>query len=166
VGDARGDDAVNTYLLLKLVHIVSAAVLFGTGMGIAFFMFRAHRSGNIEALRVVTRNVILADWIFTATAVLAQPLSGALLMFHAGYALTSAWFGWVAALYLLTGACWIPVVVLQYRMARYAARASSFDALPAAYYRCFRAWILLGIPAFTLVIALYVLMVYRAKFPV
>jgi uncharacterized membrane protein len=157
---------VNTYLLLKLVHIISAAVLFGTGMGIAFFMFRAHRSGNIEALRVVTRNVILADWIFTATAVLAQPLSGALLMFHAGYALTSPWFGWVAALYLLTGACWIPVVVLQYRMARYAARAATFDTLPAEYYRCFRAWILLGIPAFTLVIALYVLMVYRAKFPI
>lgn len=157
---------MNTYLLLKLVHIISAAVLFGTGVGIAFFMFRAHRSGNIEALRVVTRNVILADWIFTATAVLAQPLSGILLMFHAGYALTSPWLGWVAALYVLTGACWIPVVMLQYRMARYAARAASFDTLPEGYHRCFRAWVLLGAPAFTMVIALYALMVYRAKFPV
>lgn len=157
---------MNTYFLLKFVHIISAAVLFGTGMGIAFFMFRAHRSGNIEALRVVTRNVILADWIFTATAVLAQPLSGALLMFHAGYSLSSPWFGWVAALYVLTGACWVPVVVLQYRMARYAARAPTFDALPADYHRCFRRWVTLGFPAFTMVIALYALMVYRAKFPI
>ena len=157
---------MNTYLLLKFIHIISAAVLFGTGMGIAFFMFRAQRSGNIEVLRVVTRNVILADWIFTATAVLSQPLSGMLLMYHAGYSLSSPWFTWVAVLYLLTGACWIPVVVLQYRMARYAARAATFDAVPAGYHRCFKAWVALGIPAFTMVIALYALMLYRAKFPI
>jgi uncharacterized membrane protein len=152
---------VNTFLLIKLVHVISAAVLFGTGIGIAFFMLRAHYSGNLDALRVVTRNVILADWIFTATAVVVQPVSGVLLMLYAGYSFTSTWFVWVAALFLSTGACWIPVVVLQCRMARHAANAAVFEALSEDYHRCFRIWFALGALAFAMVISLYVLMVFR-----
>ena len=152
---------MNTYLLLKLAHIVSAAVLFGTGVGIAYFMLTAHLSRNIEALRVVTRNVILADWIFTATAVVIQPLTGGALMLHAGWSPASDWFKWVVALYVATGACWLPVVALQYRMARCARMASSYAALGADYHRAFRLWALLGVPAFIMVLALYALMVFR-----
>ena len=152
---------MNTYLLLKWLHIVSAAVLFGTGIGIAYFMLAAHLSRNIEALRVVSRNVILADWIFTATAVVLQPLTGGALMLHAGWSPASDWFKWVAALYVATGACWLPVVALQYRMARCARAAASYEALGPEYRRAFRLWVMLGVPAFTMVLALYALMIFR-----
>ena len=152
---------MTTYTLLKFAHIISAAVLFGTGIGIAYFMLTAHLSRNIEAMRVVMRNVILSDWIFTGTAVVVQPLTGAVLMFHAGWSPDSIWFKWVVALYLAVGACWIPVVVLQYRMARLVREAANYETLDPTYHRAFRAWLLLGAPAFVMVLALYALMIFR-----
>ncbi len=35
---------MDAYTLLKLVHVIGATVLFGTGAGIAFFMLMAHRT--------------------------------------------------------------------------------------------------------------------------
>lgn len=152
---------MNTYLALKYVHLLSAAVLLGTGAGIAYFMLSAHLSRNLEALRVVTRHVIRADWLFTATAVVAQPLTGVAMMLERGWSLRSEWFLWTALLYLAVGACWIPVVVLQYRLARFAREVSCYDALGADYRRALRWWIALGVPAFAMVLALYALMVFK-----
>ena len=152
---------MNSYLMLKYVHVLSAAVLLGTGAGIAYFLFTAHLSRNLEALRVVVRYVILADWIFTATAVVVQPVSGVWMMLERGWSFTSPWFMATAALYIAIGACWIPVVVLQYRIARMVRDAPNHDALGADYYRAFRRWVALGIPAFAMVLALYALMIFK-----
>ncbi len=149
------------YLVLKYLHVLSGAVLFGTGMGIAYFMFTAHRSRNLDAMRVVSRHVILADWIFTATAVVVQPVTGVWMMLERGWSLTSTWFIATVALYVAVGACWIPVVLLQYRMARLVHAAPSHDALGNDYYRAFRLWVALGMPAFAMVLALYALMIFK-----
>ena len=152
---------MTTYLVLKYLHVLTAAVVLGTGAGIAYFMFTACISRNLEALRVVARYVILADWIFTATAVVLQPLTGVWMMLERGWAFTSTWFIVTAALYVATGACWIPVVILQYRMARLANAAASFEALGPAFTRAFRWWVALGVPAFVMVLALYALMIFK-----
>jgi uncharacterized membrane protein len=152
---------VNTYLLLKYVHVISAAVLLGTGAGIAFFMWTAHLSRNLEALRVVTRNVIVADWLFTATAVVVQPVTGVWLMRERAWPFTSVWFGWTLALYAAVGACWLPVVWLQYRVARLAREAPTYAALGEDYRRAMRWWFALGVPAFTMMLALYALMIFK-----
>lgn len=152
---------MTTYLVLKYLHVISGAILFGTGVGIAYFMLSVHRSRNIEAMRVVSRQVILADWIFTATAVVAQPLTGIALMAHAGWSFNSSWFYWVVALYLATGACWVPVVVLQYRLSRMVNKAASYEALGADYHQTLRLWMVLGVPAFAMVLALYALMIFK-----
>ncbi len=153
---------MNSYLILKTVHVLSAAVLLGTGAGIAYFLFTAHLSRNIEALRVVTRYVIVADWLFTATAVVVQPVTGVWLMLERGWPFTSAWFIATAALYLAVGACWIPVVFLQYRIARLARAAASYDELSSTYHRSIRLWVALGIPAFVIVLALYAVMIFKS----
>ena len=155
---------MNTYLLLKTVHVLSAAVLLGTGAGIAYFMLMAHRSRNIEALRVVTQYVIRADWIFTATAVVTQLVSGLWLMHLRGASFTSAWFAITLTLFVAVGACWIPVVLLQFRIARLAHDAGDYDALPVSYHRAVRLWICLGVPAFVMVIALFGLMIFKPGF--
>lgn len=152
---------MTSYLYLKYIHVLSAAVLLGTGAGIAYFMFTACISRNIEALRVVARYVILADWMFTATAVLMQPLTGVWMMLERGWSFTSGWFIATVVLYIAVGACWIPVVFLQYRMAHLAREASSYAALGAKFRRAFYWWVCLGILAFTLVLALYALMIFK-----
>lgn len=151
------------YLLLKFLHVLGAAVLFGTGLGIAFFLFRAQRREAPATIAATLRTVVVADGIFTATAAVAQPLTGVLLVQHLGYRLSDTWIAASLALYGLVGACWLPVVVLQIRMrdiAQEAAAAGKPD-LPAEYHRLYRFWFWLGWPAFLSVIAIFWLMVAK-----
>ena len=152
---------MNSYLILKFIHVLSGAVLLGTGVGIAYFLLTAHLSRNLEAMRVVARYVILADWIFTATAVVVQPVSGVLMMLERGWPFTSSWFVATVVLYVAVGLCWIPVVVLQYRMVRMLREVANHAALSADYYRVFRLWMMLGILAFAMVLALYAVMIFK-----
>lgn len=156
---------MSLYLLLKLVHVLSAAVLFGTGAGIAFFMMVAHRTGRADVVAATARIVVLADFVFTTPAVIIQPLSGIALMLVQGYRPFEPWLLLAYGLYVLIGACWLPVVVIQLRIRRLAEAAAAADApLPEAYGRLFRTWFLLGWPAFAGVLGLYGLMIARPQF--
>src|SRR3954451_22239383 len=129
------------YLILKYLHIVGAAVLLGTGAGIAFFMLMAHLDGKPAVIAAVARIVVIADFIFTATAVIAQPVTGTLLAHHMGYSLWEPWIVWSIMLYLVTGAFWLPVVWMQMRMRDLAVAAvQGGHALPPAYHRLFWWW--------------------------
>lgn len=153
---------MTSYEIVKLLHILSATVLFGTGLGTAFVVWNANRGGDVAAIAFATRHAVLADWLFTTPAVLFQPLSGLWLVHEAGYGFTEPWLLWVYGLYALVGACWLPVVAIQFRMRRMAARAAAEStALPEAYHRCMRAWLLLGWPAFMSLMAIFWLMVAR-----
>jgi uncharacterized membrane protein len=151
------------YLTVKWLHILSSTLLFGTGFGTAFYMFFSNRSGNIQAIAVVTRWVARADWWFTTPAVIIQPLSGLWMIQAAGFPLHSSWIVWSAGLYMLAGLCWLPVVWLQLRMRDMAqfAVASGNSELPQRYWRFERAWTLLGVPGFSALIAIYWLMVNK-----
>ncbi|MCC7643153.1 MULTISPECIES: DUF2269 domain-containing protein [unclassified Janthinobacterium] len=147
------------YLIVKWLHIVSSTLLFGTGIGSAFYLLFTSLSRDVRAIAVVSRHVVRADWLFTATTVVFQPLSGFYLAHLAGYPLSSGWIVWSVALYLVAGACWLPVVWLQMRM-RDMAQASARDglALPALYWRYLRIWTALGVPAFFALIVVFYLM--------
>jgi len=151
--------------LWKTAHILSAAILLGTGLGIAFFCWFSYRaalrSGEIAVLRSALRWTVIADACFTAPAVVFQAVSGLVLMSLMGWPLVSPWSAAVWSLFVLTGACWIPVVVIQIRLSREAERAASIQALPARYHRWFQFWFALGIPAFISVILIFYLMVAK-----
>ena len=150
------------YLLLKTVHILSSTLLFGTGLGTAFHGWMANRSGDAGARRVVNRNVVLADWLFTTPAVIVQPVTGVLLARQAGFGWDTPWLLLSIALYVLVGACWLPVVWLQIRMRHLAERAvASGQVLPALYHHYARIWFALGWPAFIGVIVIYWLMIAK-----
>jgi uncharacterized membrane protein len=152
------------YFLLKWLHVIGATVLLGTGAGIAFFMLMAHRTGDVRVVAGVARIVVLADYVFTATAVVAQPLTGVLLARWVGYPLTEGWILASIALYLLTGAFWLPVVWMQSRMRDLAAAAAAAgEKLPEEYHRLFRRWFAFGFPAFTAVLAIFWLMIARPE---
>jgi uncharacterized membrane protein len=152
------------YLLLKYLHVIGAAVLLGTGAGIAFFMLMAHLTGSPVVVHGVARIVVIADFLFTATAVVLQPLTGTALAMLGGYALDEGWILLSIGLYLGTGALWLPVVWMQLRMRDLAGEAMRAGApLPAAYHRLFRIWFAFGIPAFAAVAAIFWLMVAKPQ---
>ena len=151
-----------TYFVLKFLHVIGAAVLLGTGAGIAFFMLMAHRGGKPAIIAGVARIVVIADFVFTATAVLLQPITGILLVREVGYSFSDAWILWSIILYLVTGAFWLPVVWMQMRVRDLALAAAAAGAeLPRSYHVLFRWWFAFGVTAFVAVIAIFWLMIAR-----
>jgi uncharacterized membrane protein len=150
------------YLVLKYLHVIGASVLLGTGAGIAFFMLMAHLTGSAATVAAVARIVVVADFVFTATAVVVQPITGVLLAVNVGYSL---WEGWIAlsiVLYLVTGAFWLPVVFMQMKLRELASEAARTGApLPRAYHRLFWTWFAFGFPAFAAVLAIFWLMIAK-----
>lgn len=152
-----------TYLTLKYLHILSMVLLFGTGLGSAFFKWMADRSNNLEHITVTNRNVVLADWLFTTPTVIFQPISGVWMAYLAGIPLSTFWVSASLALYLLAGACWIPVVWLQIRMSKLADTAlKNQSPLTENYWRYARTWFWLGVPAFTSMLLVVFLMVFKS----
>ena len=150
------------YYVLKFLHVIGATVLLGTGAGIAFFMLLAHRSGDTAVIAGVARIVVIADIVFTATAVIAQPITGLLLARSVGYSLTEGWILASIALYVFTGLFWLPVVWMQARMRTLAGEAAAAGMpLPAEYHKLFRLWFAFGFPAFAAVLAIFWLMITR-----
>jgi uncharacterized membrane protein len=153
------------YFALKFLHLIGAAVLLGTGAGIAFFMLVAHLMGKAGVIAAVARIVVIADFVFTASAVVAQPVTGVLLANTVGYSLREGWILCSILLYIVTGAFWLPVVWMQIRMRDLSAAAfRDGKALPDAYFQLFWLWFALGFPAFGAVVAIFWLMITRPSF--
>lgn len=151
-----------TYLVLKYAHILGAVVLLGTGTGIAFFMLMAHLSRDAAFVARTAGTVVLADMLFTATAVVAQPITGYLLAHESGFALTEGWLGASLILYGVAGLVWLPVVWMQVRMRNLAGEAARAGlALPEPYHRLFRWWFACGVPGFGSVMLILWLMVAK-----
>lgn len=148
--------------LLRFVHVIGATILFGTGLGIAFFMMMAHRTGDPAKIAHVAGTVVIADTVFTATAVVLQPVTGMLLAREIGWPLTEGWIVLSIALYVVTGLFWLPVVFIQIRLRDLAREAASSGApLPEDYHRLYRIWFACGFPAFFAVLGIFWLMLTR-----
>ncbi len=150
------------YLVVKWIHIVSSTVVFGTGVGSAWYFLVAARSRDPRLIAFVAHAVVVADWLFTATTMVLQPLSGAWLVHKSGLPWSSAWLRGSLVLFTIAALCWFRVVHLQLRMrslARAAAEAST--ALPPAFRSCFVQWIALGFVALFCFLGIFYLMVFR-----
>ncbi|MBX4888653.1 MULTISPECIES: DUF2269 family protein [Rhizobium] len=147
---------------LLLAHVIGATVLFGTGAGIAFFMVMAHRTRDPSLIAHVAGTVVIADTLFTATAVILQPVTGYLLARSIGWDLAEGWITLSLLLYVVTGLFWLPVVLIQIRLRDLArAAATSKSALPPSYYSLHRIWFACGFPAFLAVIGIFWLMLTK-----
>ncbi len=150
------------YLWLKTIHIISATVLFGTDLGSAFYLWRAHLSRDVAAIAFATRNVVITDWIFTTPAVIIQPLTGFMMIYINHFPLSSTWIVLSLFLYILIGVCWLPVVWLQIQLREIAKQATDQQQpLPQRYYSYMRIWFWLGWPAFIFVLSIFYLMVMK-----
>ncbi|MGB1800166.1 MAG: DUF2269 family protein [Gammaproteobacteria bacterium] len=153
---------MDLYILTKTIHILSSTILFGTGIGIAFFMFRSMSTDNLQEKYYAARNTVLADSIFTLPAVIIQPISGIALINMVGYDWTDFWLLTAYVLYVVIGLCWIPVVWIQIQLKNMLSDAINNDtALPARYDKLSRIWFFLGWPAFAGLIFIFYLMISK-----
>ncbi|QOZ50171.1 DUF2269 domain-containing protein [Bradyrhizobium sp. CCBAU 53338] len=137
------------YFLVKYLHVLGAIVILGTGTGIAFFMLMAHRTGHAEFIARTASVVVIADAIFTLSAVILQPVTGGLLMILSATSITERWILVSLALYAVAGMFWIPVVFMQIEMRDLARKAAEQHvALPDRYFVLFRRWFAFGFPGF------------------
>ncbi|MGB7206170.1 MAG: DUF2269 domain-containing protein [Anderseniella sp.] len=150
------------YLLVKWIHILSSTILFGTGIGSAFYLFMANRRKEIAGICFATRHVVIADWVFTTPAIIVQLASGLWLLQLTGYSLSDSWVMWGLALYIFAGACWLPVVWMQIKMRDMAKGAlESGNDLPERYWKMNLWWIFLGSLAFPAIVVVFYLMVAK-----
>ncbi|MBK9130146.1 MAG: DUF2269 domain-containing protein [Gammaproteobacteria bacterium] len=151
-----------SYLSLKSLHFLSMVLLFGTGLGSAFYKWMADRSGDLRHIARTNRQVVLADWIFTTPTVILQPVSGLVMIHLVSVPVSTPWVAASLWLFALAGACWLPVVWLQIRMKQISEQAlNSNGELPPLYWRYARRWFWLGVPAFASMVVIVLLMVFK-----
>ncbi len=152
------------YEITKWIHIISATILFGTGLGSAFYKFMADRTDNLATIAHTNRTVVVADWLFTTPTIIIQPLSGVILAEMVGISLSEPWLLLSIILFLIAGMCWLPVVCLQIRMADIAKEAVQGNkALSKQYCVYAKRWFWLGVPAFTTMTMIFLLMVIKPE---
>lgn len=153
---------MDLYLLIKTLHILTSTILFGTGIGIAFFMVRSYFTDNLQEKFYAARNTVLADYCFTLPAVIIQPLSGVVLIHMVGYAWDDLWLSLTYVIYIIAGICWLPVVWIQIQLKNMVAQSlRDGTELPARYHALFKVWFLLGWPAFIGLVVVFFLMVAK-----
>lgn len=153
---------MDIYLTVKTLHILSSTILFGTGIGIAFFMFRSYFTNDLQEKLYASRNTVLADYIFTFPAVIAQPLTGFWLIWHGGFDWTSTWLLATYIIFIIAGLCWLPVVWIQIQLKKMVKDSvESGTELPVRYHKLFKIWFLLGWPAFLGLVTVFFLMVMK-----
>lgn len=153
---------MDLYLIVKTIHILSSTILFGTGIGIAFFMFRSWFTDNLQEKLFAAKNTVLADYLFTFPAVIIQPLSGVALIHMVGYDWTDLWLMFTYGIYIIAGLCWLPVVWIQIQLKQIVAECvENGTELPARYHKLFKIWFTLGWPAFIGLVVVFYLMVAK-----
>jgi len=152
------------YSILKWIHILSSTVLFGTGIGLAFYFFAAHQMSSLPAIKFTTRMVVLGDLLFTTPAGIVQIVSGVLLINTLGLEYSEPWLFYALCLFVFAGVCWLPVVWMQVKMRDIAQTVSKIEDMPAQYWKLHRLWVLLGTLAFPALVAVFWLMVTKPDF--
>ncbi len=153
---------MDLYVLIKVLHILSSTILFGTGIGIAFFMFRSHFTKDANEKLYAARNTVIADYLFTLPAVILQPITGFWLVFHGGFNWLDLWLVVTYGIFIISGICWLPVVWIQIQLRRMLVESvENQTELPESYFKYFKLWFVLGWPAFTGLVVVFFLMVMK-----
>lgn len=153
---------MDLYLTVKTLHILSSTILFGTGIGIAFFMLRSYFTQSLPEKLYAARSTVIADYIFTLPAVIIQPLTGLWLVWQGGFGWMDLWLTTTYGIYIIAGLCWLPVVWIQIKLKNILIECvKNGSKLPAQYHKLFKAWFILGWPAFIGLVIVFFLMVFK-----
>jgi uncharacterized membrane protein len=150
---------------IKFVHLIAAAAMLGTWLGIAVFMLLAHRSGNTSVVALTSRFAVSTEFIVMVAAVALQPISGFALAWAIGLSPTDEfWIVLSLGFYVLVAAAWLAALRVEIRI-RDMARQAALDGvpLPDAYRRLFRFYSALVWPALAVTAVLFALMIWQPR---
>ncbi len=146
------------YFLLKLIHILSATLMIGTGLGSAFYLYLTYKKSAVQTVKEVLNFVILADTIFTTPSVIIQLITGIMLSDLLGLLYTD-WFWLVLAVSVIVLVLWLRAAFIQFKLKKL---LEEENKLSPKFHHLMNIWFILGVPSFGGAIYLYYLMVYRA----
>ncbi|RIH89322.1 DUF2269 family protein [Calidithermus roseus] len=150
---------MDSYLLLKSLHVLGAVIFLGNILVTALWKVLADRTQNPAIVAYAQRLVTVTDFAFTALGVGLIIVTGELM---AGRWEGAAWVGWGRALFVASGVIWlvalIPIQIAQARMARAFAQQAS---IPASYWRLAKLWGVFGIIATALPLLNLYFMVFK-----
>ncbi|HMV41642.1 MAG TPA: DUF2269 domain-containing protein [Leptospiraceae bacterium] len=148
------------YPLIKLIHILSATLMIGTGFGSAFYLYFTYKKGNVGTVRDVLKLVILADTIFTTPSVFLQLITGILLTEMIGLTF-SKWFWEVMGISLIVFVLWVRAAFIQLRLRKILEQENE---ITDKFHREMKIWFYLGIPSFSASMLIYYMMVFKVTF--
>lgn len=146
-----------SYQLLKMIHILSATIMIGTGLGSAFYLFMTYKRGSVQAIKEVVKLVVLADTNFTFPSVVIQIITGIGLAERMNLTY-SKWFWVVIGVSVLVFGTWLKAVFIQFRLRKI---IEEREELTPEYHRLMSHWLYLGVPSFLASIYIYYLMIYK-----
>ncbi len=151
------------YPALKLIHVLSATILFGGGIFAALLGTIVFGSGKVKTIAEVGPHIVKLETYLTVLSGLTQIITGLWLASIAGFPVLSGWLGWVLLLFCIAAVCWILGVWLQHRMVELSKTAIETNSeLPAEYNERFKIWTFLGLPSTTAMLGIFYLMVFKS----
>ncbi len=146
-----------SYPLLKLIHIISATIMIGTGLGSAFYLYFTYKKGQVSTVKEVLKLVVTADTIFTTPSVVIQFITGLLLSNLLGFTYTN-WFWVVLSVSFVVLILWVRAALIQLKLKKILDKEKS---LTVQFHRLMKIWFYLGVPSFLGAVYIYYLMVYK-----
>jgi len=156
---------IDLILAIKFVHLLAAAAMFGTWLGIAGFMLLAYRSGNPSVVALVAQFVVRIELFVVAAAIALQPISGFPLAWAIGLTpLNEFWIDVSLVLYIAVVAVWLVSLRIEIRLRNMARQAAlGRGTLADNYPRLFRIWFALAAFLLAAMIAIILLMVWQPR---
>jgi uncharacterized membrane protein len=154
-------------LAIKFVHLVGAAAMLGTWLGVAIFMLLAHRSDNPSVVAVTSRFAVTVQLRVMIAAVAIQPISGFALAGAIGVSpVGEFWLVLSLPIYALIVAAWIVALRTEIRI-RDLTRQAALDSVPLSepYRALFRRYSAFTWPALAGTVVLFLLMTWQPKLP-
>lgn len=152
------------YAWFKILHIISAAVLFGGGLGVAIYLLYVNQQKNLALIAQASATAVSATWLFTVLAAFVQAITGFVLVGLHGYASSTMWILGSILGFLVTGILWLPIVCLQIRCRDLAVTALQTNTpLSAEYRRCYRTWCCLTLLVWVVLVVVFYLMTNKPE---
>lgn len=156
---------IDLIFAIKFVHLVAAAAMLGTWLGVALFMLLAHRSDNPSVVALTSRFAVSVEKFVMIAAVALQPISGFALAGAIGLSpLDEFWIELSLALYVVVVAAWLGALRVEIRI-RDTSRQAALDnvPLPVGYRGLFRLYSALTWPGLAGTVVLFLLMTWQPR---
>ncbi len=154
---------MNTYLILKLIHVLAVIIFMGNITLGLFWMRQADKSGNYSIISFVMKGIITSDKWFTIPGVVIITAAGISAAIWGGLPLLrTGWIFWSIIFFLISGIIFsVKLAPLQKKILKIAVSMHEKQASEEIYRGHLRQWETWGLLALLTPLAALVMMVLK-----